>query len=127
MVDDLAGPIRAGTNPFRGARVILRKNYLAGKNAANTLSLSRLDSATLSGSHVRFPIPARTNPFRGPRKIPRFLNGVFVGQFPPQVQIPLYHPQGEIISRAAACLRALTAHMTRSDFIEHQIWIRVTG
>jgi len=60
-----------------------------------------------------------------PRVIPRFLNGVFVGQFLPQVQIPPSHPRGDIIRWAAATLRALTAYLTRSDYKEHRIWILV--
>ena len=60
---------------------------LAGKKSPVALSVSRLDSDTLSD-----------NPFSGPREIPRFLNGVFVGQFLPQVQIPADHPQGDDIS-----------------------------
>ena len=39
-------------------------------------------------SPVTPPILAGTNQFCGPREIPRYLNGVFVGQFLPQVQIP---------------------------------------
>jgi len=56
-------------------------------------------------------------------EIPRFLNGVFMGQFLPQVQIPADHPRGEDIRRAAATLRALPAYQTRCDYIEHRIWI----
>jgi hypothetical protein len=103
-------------------------DVLAGKNSPVTLSVSRFDSDTLSASHldsVRFPILAGTNQFRGPREIPRFLNGVFIGQFLPQVQIPADHPRGEIIRWAAATLRKLPAYQTRSDYIEHRIWTLV--
>ena len=65
------------------------------------------------------------NPFSGPREIPRFLNGVFVGQFLPQVQIPADHPRGDDIRRVAVILQALPAYLTRSDYIEHQICILV--
>ena len=77
-------------------------------------------------SPVTPPILAGTNQFCGPREIPRYLNGVFVGQFLPQVQIPVDHPHGEIIRRAAATLCALPAYLTRSDYIEHRIRILVT-
>ncbi len=93
MVDDLEGPIRAGKNQFRGPMVIPRKNDMAGENAPATLAASCLDSDTLLGSHVRFPILTGMNPFRGPREIPRFLNGIFVGRFLSQVQIPADHPR----------------------------------
>ncbi len=63
---------------------------LAGENAPVTLSVARLNS-------VQFPIPAGTNQFSGPREIPCNVNGVFVGPFLPQVQIPVDHPRGEII------------------------------
>jgi len=53
------------------------------------------------------------------------LNGVFVGQFLSQVQIPADHPRGDDIRRVAAILRALTAYLTRSDYIEHRICILV--
>ena len=97
---------------------------LAGENSPVALSVSRLDSDTLSESRldsVRFPILAGTNPFRGPREIPRILDGVLLGQFLPQVQIPADHPRGEDIRRAAATLRTLPAYLTRSDYIEHRI------
>ena len=99
-----------------------------GKNSPVTLSVSRLDSDTLSVfrlNSVRFPILAGTNPFRGPREIPRILDGVLLGQFLPQVQIPPSHPRGDIIRWAAATLRALPAYQTRRDYIEHRIWILV--
>jgi hypothetical protein len=102
---------------------------LAGENSPVTLSVSCLDFDTLSVScldSVRFPILVGTNPFSGPREIPRFLNGVFMGQFLPQVQIPADHPSGEIIRWAAATLRTLPAYQTRSDYIEHRIWTLVT-
>ena len=92
---------------------------LAGGNSPVTLSVSCLDP-------VRFPILAGTNPFSGPREIPRFLNGVFMGQFLPQAQIPADHPQGEVIRWAAATLCALPAYKTRRDYIEHRIWTLVT-
>jgi hypothetical protein len=104
-------------------------DFLAGKNSSVTPSVSRFDSDTLLASRldsVRFRILAGTNQFRGPREIPRFLNGVFIGQFLPQVQIPADHPRGEIIRWAAATLRKLPAYQTRSDYIEHQIWTLVT-
>jgi len=88
---------------------------LAGKKSPVALSVSRLDSDTLSD-----------NPFCGPREIPRFLNGVFVGQFLPQVQIPADHPRGDDIRRVAAILRALPAYLTRGDYIEHRIWTLMT-
>jgi hypothetical protein len=64
--------------------------------------------------------------FKVLREIARFLDGVFVGQFLYQVQIPFDHPGGEIIRWAADYLRALPGYMSWSDFIEHQIWILVT-
>ena len=75
---------------------------------------------------VRFPISAGANQFSGPRVIPRFLNGVFWGQFLPQVQIPMSHPRGDIIRSAAATMRALPAYLVRSDYIEHRIWTLVS-
>ena len=104
-------------------------DVLAGKNSPVTPSASRLDSDTQSAPRldsVRVPILAGTNQFRGPREIPRFLNGVLLGQFLPQVQIPADHPRGEIIRWAAATLRTLPAYQTRSDYIEHRIWTLVT-
>ena len=101
---------------------------LAGKNSPVALSVSRINSDTLSESRldsVRVPIPAGTNPFGGPRDIPRLVNGVFVGQFLPQVQIPADHPRGDEIRRAANFLRAQPAYKDRSDYIEHRIWILV--
>ena len=98
---------------------LARKNDLVGKNTVITLSTSGLDSATLLGSHVRFHIPAGMNPFRGPREIPRFLNGVFVNEFRPQVLIPANHPRGEIIRRTADYFQAIPAYLSWSDFIEH--------
>ena len=89
-------------------------DVLAGKNSPVTLSESRLDS-------VRVPILVVMNKFRGPREIPHFLNGVFMGQFLPQVQIPADPPHGEIIRWAAATLHTLPAYLTRSDYIEHRI------
>jgi hypothetical protein len=76
---------------------------------------------------VRVPIPAGTNPLGGPREIPRRKDGVFFGQFLPQVQIPADHPRGDDIRRAAAAAFwcALTAYKERSDYIEHRIWILV--
>ena len=101
---------------------------LAGKNSSFALSVSRMDSDTLSESRldsVPVPIQAGTNPFGGPRDIPRLVNGVFVGQFLPQVQIPADHPQGYEIRRAAATWRASPAYKDRSDYIEHRIWILI--
>ena len=102
---------------------------LAGKNSPIALSVSRMDSDTLSESRldsVRVPIQAGTNPFGGPREIPRKKkDGVFFGQFLPQVQIPADHPRGDEIRRAAAFLHALPAYKHRSDYIEHRIWILI--
>jgi hypothetical protein len=102
---------------------------LAGKNSSFALSVSRMDSDTLSESRldsVRVPIPAVTNPFGGPREIPRKKkDGVFYGQFLPQVPIPADHPRGDDIRRAAATWRASPAYKDRSDYIEHRIWILV--
>ena len=62
----------------------------------------------------------------GPREIPRKKkDGVFFGQFLPQVQIPADHPRGDEIRRAANFLRAQPAYKDRSDYIEHRIWILV--
>ena len=49
-----------------------------------------------------------------------------MGQFLPQVQIPVDHPRGEIIRWAAVTLRTLLSYLTRSDYIEHQILTLVT-
>ena len=102
---------------------------LAGKNSPVALSVSRMDSDTLSVSRlnsVRVPIPVVTNPFGGPRKIPNEKkDGVFFGQFLPQVPIPADHPRGDEIRRAAAFWRASPAYKERSDYIEHRIWILV--
>ena len=54
------------------------------------------------------------------------MNGVLLGQFLPQVQIPTDHPWGEDIRMAAATLRTLPAYLTRSDYIEHRMWTLVT-
>jgi hypothetical protein len=90
---------------------------LAGKNFPVVLSVSREDSDTLSVSRldsVRVPIPAVTDPFGGPREIPHSEDGVFFGQFLPQVPIPAAHPRGDDIRRAAAFWRASPAYKERS-------------
>ena len=48
-----------------------------------------------------------------------------MGQFLGQVQIRAGHPRRDIIRWAAATLHALPAYLTRSDYIEHRIWILV--
>jgi hypothetical protein len=78
-------------------------DVLAGKKSSVTLSVSHLDSdtlsvsrqtnqfsgtrVTLSVSHLdsdTLSVSRGTNQFSGPREIPRFLDGVFMGQFLPQ-------------------------------------------
>ena len=101
---------------------------LAGKNSHVALSVSCMDSDTLSVSRldsVRVPILVGTNPFGGPREIPHSEDGVFFGQFLPQVPIPVDHPRGDEIRRTAAFWRASPAYKERSDYIEHRIWILV--
>ena len=90
---------------------------LAGKNSPVKLSVSREDYDTISVSRldsVRVPIPAVTDPFGGPREIPHSEDGVFFGQFLPQVPIPAAHPRGDDIRRAAAFWRASPAYKERS-------------
>jgi hypothetical protein len=128
LVENRKSPFWTKLTPMGSETLSPAVDDLAGENSPVALSVSRLDSDTLSESRldsVRFPILAGTNPFRGPREIPRILDGVLLGQFLPQVQIPADHPRGEDIRRAAATLRTLPAYLTRSDYIEHRIWTLV--
>ena len=120
---------RGGRN--RGHCYALRR-YSGKENSSNDVSLFSsspiekrkspwenltpgVDVLVGKNSPVTPPILAGTNQLCGSREIPHFLNGVFVGQFLPQVQIPSDHPHGEIIRWAAATLRALPAYLTTSD------------
>ncbi len=107
----------SSSSPRRKKSRSLQPRYSGKENSSN---------GTLVEKRKSPPILAGTNQFRGPREIPCFLNGVFVGQFLPQVQIPANHPRGEIIRLAAATLRTLPAYLTRSDYIEHRIFTLVT-
>ena len=106
VLEPVTAPVtNSSSSPWRKKSRSLLRRYSGKENLSNDVSFlsstpvenrkspwenltPMVDVLAGKNSPVTPPILAGTNQFCGPREIPRYLNGVFVGQFLPQVQIP---------------------------------------